>query len=177
MSTNADDFFGVGKNAIVDYNTTLNEFLGSYDLASNPETRTGPLIKAKQISKQKILKATRSPVNEIQAWPQMTDDERRMLGITVRAAKPTSTPRPTIKPYLEVESVDQNTVTVRILQSKIERARPKGVAGAILYSAVAPTPPTTESGWFNQGLCIKNTTQVQFPDTVPPGGAAFGKAA
>jgi hypothetical protein len=121
------------------------------------------------VAKKTLINATRSLVEVIQAWPQMTDEKRRLLGITVRAVKPTPTPRPSVKPYLEAAGVHGNTITLRIIQSKTNKARPEGVAGAMLYSTVGPTPPTTESGWFSQGLCNKSTTQVQFPESVAPG--------
>ena len=173
LSTKPADYFGVGEGTVEQYNTTLTRFTTAYALATNPDTRTRPILEAKEISKRTLINATRSLVDVIQAWPQMTDEKRRLLSVTVRAAKPTPTPRPSVKPYLEVAGVDGNTISLRILQSKTNKARPTGVAGAMLYSAVGPTPPTTESGWFSQGLCNKSTTQVQFPESVAPGSRVW----
>ena len=173
LSTQPAGYFSLGEQAIADYNVTVTRFMDAYALSTNPSTRTGPAIEAKQMAKTTLINATRSLVDVMQAWPQMTDEKRRLLGITVRATKPTPVGRPTVKPYLEVAGADQNTITVRILQSKTERAKPKGVLGAILFSAVGPTPPTTESGWFSQGNTTRSSVQVHFPDTVPPGSRVW----
>ena len=177
LSTKPANYFGVSEQAIQEYNVSMTRFTDAYMLASNPDTRTGPTIEAKQMARKTLINSTRSLVDVMQAWPQMTDDKRRLLGITVRATRSTSTGRPGIKPYIEVAGVDQNTITLRILQNKSVRAKPKGVIGAILFSAVAPTAPTTESGWFCQGNSTKSTVLVQFPDTVPPGSRVWFTAA
>lgn len=173
LSSKPAEYFGLGEQTIEDYHTTFTRFIAAYGVASNPETRTRPNIELKQIAKQTLINSTRSLVEVIQAWPQMTDDKRRLLGITVRSKHNTPAERPSMKPFLEVVNVDGNTATVRILQSKVERAKPKGVVGAILYSAVSPTPPTSESGWFSEGITTKSTNQVQFPDTVAPGSRVW----
>ncbi|MGC4030164.1 MAG: hypothetical protein QM754_00240 [Tepidisphaeraceae bacterium] len=172
LTTQPANYFGVDEDAIQDYTAIATAYLNAYATASNPNTRTPPNIAAKDLAKKSAVTATRSIVDVIQAWPQMTDEKRRLLDITIRK-KRKSIPRPSLKPYLEIAGVDQNTISVRITQSKTEKAKPDGVIGATLFSAVGPTPPTSESGWFSQGNTTKNVVQVQFPDTVPPGSRVW----
>ena len=161
--------YGLTAQQATDYGTTRDRFVALYDLVRNPATRTPPNVTAKRDSKKTLIRATRMLVDVAQAWPQMTDEKRRTLGITVRDRKPTPTPVPSGSPLLEVLGQRGFDVVVRLQGQGAGRGRPAHVAGASILTAVGDAPPATIEGWTFQGNTPLLLTTVQFPPTLAPG--------
>ena len=167
--TPAPEEYGLTAQQATDYRTTRDRFVALYDLVENPATRTPPNRTAKLDSKKILIRATRMLVDVAQAWPQMTDEKRRTLGITVRDRRPTPAPVPSGSPLLEVYGQRGFDVVVRLKGEGAGRGRPANVAGASILTAVGDAPPATAEGWTFQGNTPLLMTTVQFPPTLAPG--------
>lgn len=146
LQTKPANYFNVPASRIAEYVTTRNRFVNAYNTATNPNTRTGPAIEAKNVAKATLIRSTRSIVDEVQAWAQTTNEMRRELGITERGKKPTPSPIPPM-PFVKVESVNGRDVTLNLQQSRTTKGKPRGAIGANIMVAYGDEMPTSETGW------------------------------
>ncbi len=138
--------YGLVAAQATQYQAKRTTFVNAYNKVQNPVTRTPPNIVAKNDAKKALIAATRSLVDVIQAWPEMTDEKRRELKITVRDKRPTPSPVPGT-PFVRVESIDGREVTVNLQQSKRIKGKPAGVSGANVFVYYGEQPPATANGW------------------------------
>ncbi|MFT3787024.1 MAG: hypothetical protein QM770_12800 [Tepidisphaeraceae bacterium] len=132
--------FPIQSERLTEYVTTRNRFLAAFAKASNPSTRVKSAITEKNDEKKTLIRSTRSMVEVLQAWPQMTNSLRDDLGISQRGKKPTPSPIPP-QAFVKVEGVNGREVTLSIQQSKTTKTKPRGAQGAnvmIAYSDEAP---------------------------------------
>jgi hypothetical protein len=55
----------------------------------------------------------------------------------------------------------------------VRRGRPPGVAGAVVFSFVGATPPTSLADWRFEQNTSKTSLEINFPATVPPGARVW----
>ena len=160
--------YGLSADQVSQFDTARTQFLAVYEATTNPATRTPEKVELKRILKHTLLNAVRGLVNVLQAWPQMTDDKRRALGITVRApASPVGPPRGV--PGLGVAGVVGHRVAIELRGEDGRRRKPAGVAGANIYTFVGDRPPADVEGWKFEGATTRTTLEVEFPASLPPG--------
>jgi hypothetical protein len=151
--------FPITADRLAEYVTTRNRFVSAYNVANNPGTRTKPSITEKNDRKKALIRSTRSMVDVLQAWPQMTNTLRDSLGISQRGKKPTPSPIPA-QPFVKVESINGREVTISIQQSSKTKGKPSKVEGANIMVAYGELP-TTVTGWsFAQTTGKSKTTIV-----------------
>jgi hypothetical protein len=138
--------YGLNQTQAEDYQASYNRFELAYNKVHNPLTRTPPNFAAKGDAKRHLINATRMLVNVCQNWPQMTDELRRELKITVRDREPSPAPLPSM-PIVKIVSVNGREVKLSIQQSKTTNKKPKGVILANVMVAYGDTPPQTTEGW------------------------------
>lgn len=152
------------------YNEARTSFATAYQTANDPTTRSPANIEAKDTARDALLALTRQLVKVVQAWPDMTDERRVALGITVPDLERTPVPAPDTWPQLDITSVVGWTVNVRLHDGdSTGRRRPAGVKGANVFSYVGETPPTEVGAWKFEGGTTRSETAVEFPHTLPPG--------
>ena len=150
----------------------------SYLAAVDPETRTKGKTAAKNSSRGFLRAAASDLAKIIDANPAVTDEQKIDLGLAVRR-QPQPVPRPSTKPVVSVLNVDGNVVllsltsAVSVQGQPTDRARPIGVDGAAIFSAVAEEPPTTFDGWTFQGNTTKTKFSVSLPSSVAPGSKVY----
>ncbi|MFT3786179.1 MAG: hypothetical protein QM770_08435 [Tepidisphaeraceae bacterium] len=159
LQTKPANYFNVPPTRIADYAVTRTRFVEAYGVASNPTTRTGPAIEAKNVAKKTLINSTRSLVDEIQAWPQTTNEMRRELGITERGKKPTPSPIPP-QAFVKVESVNGREVTLSIQQSKTTKSKPRGVLGANVMIAYGDEAPASTLDYTLATVTGKSKTVI-----------------
>ncbi len=153
----APESYGLVAVQATQYQATRTTFVNAYNTAQNPLTRTRPNIAAKNVAKRALITMTRMLVDQIQGWPQMTNEKRLQLGITERGKKPTPSPVPG-QAYVKVESVNGRQVTISIQQSQNNKGKPKGVEGANIMVAYGELPATTTDWSFAQTTGKSKTT-------------------
>ena len=84
-------------------------------------------------------------------------------------------PAPGSAPTIDVESVRNSTVSLRLhgAGDPTRRGKPAGVSGAAVYSFVGAAALTDERDWTFEGLTSKTKMNVTFPNTVTPGSKVW----
>lgn len=150
--------FPITAERLAEYVTTRTHFVNAYNVANNPNTRTKPAITEKNARKSTLIRSTRSMVDVLQSWPQMTNTLRAELGISLRGNKPTPNPIPA-QPFVKVESVNGREVTLSIQQSSKTKGKPAKVEGANVMVAYGELP-TTITGWSFAQTTGKSKTTI-----------------
>ncbi len=164
--------YGLTVDQATEYATTRERFVTAFNVAQNPLTRTPPNIQAKDAAKTSLINATRMLVDVVQAWPEMTNEKRADLKITLRDRKPTPSPVPSTSPFIKVKSIDGRIVTFECQSTKTSRGKPKDVSGVTLFSHYGPTPPQTAEGWKLIGMSGRTTVTTTFDD-MDAGGTVY----
>ena len=123
--------FGLSAETASQYATTLQRFLDLMALGNDGSTRTPKVVAEKQAAERTLRNATNSVVRQVQAFPPLTDGQRRALGITVPS------PRTPIGPPAEVPNLIVDAVAGR--RGRGPTARRGGAGGASPRAARAPT--------------------------------------
>lgn len=172
----------VGYGLTVDqqaaYAAAFTAFTAAYQVANNPDTRSPTNIGIKNTKKQELIALTRELVDIAQASPVMDYDKRIALGISTRDNEPTPIPPPSEAPTIDVLSVEGWTLNIRLHDgSSTKRAKPDGVAGALVFTYVGDVAPVDVSAWNYEGSASKTETKVIFPSTLAPGTKVWLTAA
>ncbi len=167
--------FGTNAMTLANYVTTRNRYVAAYDKVQEPITDSKPNRVAKNEARKTLENATKSLVDVMQAWPQMTNEKRTQLGINIRDRKPTRKPRPRMAPLVALQSQVGLTLNVMLLDSTDpeRRGRPADVAGTSLLSFIGEVPPQDIAGWTFQGNTTKTKESITFPPATPPGAKVW----
>ena len=165
--------FGTTAERVGEYQITLTRFAEAYAAATDPATRTRPMIERKTEAKKTLVRSTQSIVRQIQARPETTDEQRRLLGITVPDRKPTPHSTPTEMPDMQMVMAVRHSLELQIRRPDGGRGRPPGTLGANVYYAVSPNVPTLQTGWTHAGQATRMTTQITLPLSTPPGATVW----
>lgn len=155
----------------------VTSYASALALALDPHTRGTSTIFAKQQAKKLLVAEIRALARQVQGSQNVTDQQRQDLGLPVKVG-PSPIPIPQVQPVMDIVSVVGRTVKVRLHQPATERrAKPKGVAGAYVFSFIGTTPPTDPSGFDFEGASTRGTFDVTFPASVAPGTQVWLTAA
>lgn len=170
--------FGFTAQQMTNYNTTLTRYAAALAASKVIETRTRGTTAAKRAAKKTLLNSTRSLYKVADGWPEQTDENRVLLGITVRK-QPSPKPAPKTAPAVTLVSVVGRTATIRVQNSAKtgKRARPAGTSGAWVYSYVGDEYPSDPALWSFEGATTKSTHEVTFDNSVAGGTQVWITAA
>jgi hypothetical protein len=162
--------FGLTEEQAQDFKDAQILYAAKYQLAFDPNTRTGPIIEQKDLAKASLEVIARELVRVAQAFPALTDDQRRALKITVRKPR-TPNNRPTVRPGMDMVSAIDRTVTVNIHDSasSTKRGKPAGTTAAWVYTFVGENYPSDPSLWDFNGATTTGKFEITFPNTLPGG--------
>ena len=149
----------------------LDDYRGAFDLATEPSTRTGPAVAAKNTARDALRDEARRQISIVDGQAGVSPAQRLALGLNVRKPRPTPSPRPTSAPLIEVQSGVGNNLLVRLLNAAApgRRGRPEGVIGATLFSYVGEAPAADESAWTYEGNVSRRTVTLAFGPALPAG--------
>ena len=166
--------FGLTAGQATAYTTLHAAFIAAYNAASADGARSKSLVTAKETAKAALLVYARELYGFVQANTTVSDADKNLLGVTVKAA-PTPVPPPSDPPALDIVSVTGRTVRIRLHDSTdaSRRGKPVGVNGAAVFSFVGATPPSGTSTWKFEGNTGKTLVDVTFPDSVAPGAQVW----
>ncbi|MGN6727358.1 MAG: hypothetical protein ACTHLZ_15675 [Tepidisphaeraceae bacterium] len=133
----------------------------------------------KDAAKAAVLEIGRELYATIAASTSISDADKILAGVHVRADTHTSVAGPTARPGMELVSVVSRTLTARIFDSAsaTKRGKPVGAVQAFCYTFVGETYPSDPALWQFQGAFTKGTCEITFPDTVPGGAQVWVCAA
>ena len=164
---------GLSEQAVTDFGTTLTRAREAVALASDPATRTRPIVERQQDDLDTLRRSTRGLVRQIQAHPQTTDEQRRTLGITVPDRNSTPKPAPSEEPVVVVTRAVRRTVAIKMRREDGRRGKAPGCIGMNVYYAVGEIVPTTIGGWTHVGQCTRTDYAITLPDDVPAGATVW----
>jgi len=161
---------GLTQAALTDLQAKVTAFVTSYDVASDPNTRTRPKVQLKDQNKAVMIAAIRQVVGMVQRFSGTTNEMRAQLNITIPAERQPIGP-PAEAPVGEVVERFANVVRLKLHDaSGTRRGRPKNVAGATVAVHVGEgEPPRDPSKWVTVGQTSRTTIDVPFDPELPPG--------
>jgi hypothetical protein len=156
------------------YSTLLALFVTAYQANKNAfdaGTRSKSLATAKDTAKANFLVFARSLYGQVQSDASVSDANKQLLGIVVRAA-PTQRQAPADSPKLTILSV-----TGRVVKCQAEdrafpdtKRKPPTADGVTIMSFAGATPPPAgDPLWRLEGQTGRNSFSVQFSNDVVPG--------
>lgn len=155
------------------FNALFTAFQNAYMTATNPPTRTTPAIAAKKTAKQAMVNGPggiRELARLIQAAPSVTDQEKLDIGLPIHDTEPSPVPPPTIAPEIDFMMTGTRTIRIRLHNEKaLNRKKPVGVKGALVFSYTGETPPADINLWKFETNTTKVIIEIQPPVTVTSG--------
>lgn len=138
--------------------------------ACDPAQRNKTATVAKNAARANLKNAAILLANKVYSTSTVSDAQKVELGIPPRSA-PTTVPVPASAPVMEVISVSDWTVRMRLRAAGgVSRGKLPGTAGASVFSYVGPTPPTDIASWKFEGNCGRVTRiDVAFDNALAPG--------
>lgn len=109
----------------------------------NAEAALAAAVALKNEVRRQYEDAIRALVNQIQANPATTNDQRAGLGVTIPDTTLTRSPVPTTRPVGWVETEPLRTIIhFRDIETPNSKAKPKGTRGSQIWFFIGTTPPT-----------------------------------
>jgi hypothetical protein len=108
----------------------------------------------------------------IQNSQTVSDENKTLMGVTIKKTHPTPTPPPALSPKLTIISVTGRTVKCQVEDRAFPntKRRPANALGVTIMSATGDTPPpASDPGWVLEGQSGKNIFDVVFADSVAAG--------
>ena len=167
--------YGLSEGTVENYDILLNLYVEKLSAARTEATRGPVATHAKNVRKDLLLIETRRLAMAIQNRPETTDDQRTLLGLTIRSRHPTPRPTPTVAPGVELLLAGELGVFVTLAESPTspKRRRPADTRGAAVYTAVGPLRPTSAGQWTLYSNQTKSTFLVEFPTDTPAGSLVW----
>ncbi len=138
-------------------------------------TRAQSQTATKDAKKDSLLELGRELYAFIAANTSISDADKILAGVHVRAASASPIPAPTARPGMDLVSVVARTVTVHIHDSasSTKRGKPAGAISAWVYTFVGAEYPSDPSLWQFHGAFNKPEAKIDFPNTVPSGAQVW----
>jgi len=167
--------FGITVEMAAQYAERRVAFSDLYQAARNNRTRTPAVIRAKDEAKRALVTLTRELARVIQANSSVSNEQRTVLGLTVRRTERTPVERPDQPPELVIRSTSGRRVKIllRRIDDASGRGKPAGVAGATVLSYVGELPPIDRRAWSFEGNTARTLRTVNLPASVPKGARVW----
>jgi hypothetical protein len=152
---------GLSSEMIDEYVLRDGQFADLYQLATEPSTRTSPIIAAKNDARDVVKKLARQYAGIIHAHPGVTAEQKVRLHLTVRRGGGRSPrhPRPDHAPIMFIGSMQGASIKLRLRDAtSARRGRPVGVRSATLLGFAGETPPASIRDW--KLLRMTNRTDI-----------------
>lgn len=164
---------GLTASQATAYGVVDTALQAAWALASDPSTRTKGAVAGMNTALRAMRASAMNLARIIYSTSTVTDQQLVDLGLLPRPSR-TPRPVPSTPPVVEVTSVMNRLVGVRIHAADTERrGLPFGAKGANVYSFVGPTAPTDPLAYHFEGMTTRSITQIQFPNTVAGGATVW----
>lgn len=164
---------GVSQALREEYGAVQGAYAAALARTQGPDTRGPMATSRKDEAKAALADLSRRLGRSVDGYCATTDEQRRLLGLTVRGGKGAAIGRPTTMPVLDVVAVRGQVVEVALRDADTTLPRPKGVRSAWLYSFVGDVPPGDVKDWKFEGGATRSRAEVVFPGEVRPGSVVW----
>lgn len=173
LTTATPTAYGLTPTQALQYATLNTVWQNALAAASDPSTRTAPVVAAKDVAKVNVKQYSRALAAVVQASPDVTPEQISDLGLTVRDTGRTPQPPPQTYPLVNILSTAAHGVIVALNDQNTPNARrrPDGVIGAQVFVSFGATPPTGVDQMTVLGI------QTRYPQNWDVGVGNVGKTA
>lgn len=170
--------YALTPEAAAGYRDEVADYQAALERATRPATRGGSTVLKKNQVKAALVASSQRLAMAVTHHPGVTDVDRYNLGLTIRRGTHTPVGVPAMPPRVGIVSTRGARVTLRLspLGSR-GRARPAGVAGAMIDTYVGPTPPSGGEAWQYHGATTQSKHEVCFDPHLPSGTRVWVRAA
>jgi hypothetical protein len=165
--------FGLSAGQATALSAVVNPYLAAAQVVSSPGNRSTSLVNIKNQAKTAMLPVLREMYGLVQANLSVADDNKLLLGVTLRA-EPSPIPVPGTWPGMDILSTIGRKVKVHLHDntSETKRAKPPGVVGAVITSYHGPNPENPALYKW-EGSTNRSTFEIEFPESVAPGTVVY----
>ena len=165
--------FGVSEEELQAYAALDQEFVAAFMANAKPGARSKSTAARKETARKALEAEARRLSRLLHGTAGITDQQKALLGLSVRSGGGDQSliGPPATRPLMVVTSVIGRRVTLHISDGDSpRRARPRGVAGAVLYSWEGDgDPPSELHKWRMRGYATASNHTLQFDHTTPTG--------
>jgi hypothetical protein len=142
-------------------NTT---FQAAYTAAIDPMTRTPVTVAAKNSARAAAEATARQYAVQISRNPGVTNSDKTAIGVSLPASPPTPVPAPTTNPTVDLVQATslQHVLSIRDVTTPTSKAKPPGVIGAEIWTAVGVAPAVSPTTATLRQTSTKTPTRVSF---------------
>lgn len=173
LITAAPTSYGLVAGDATAATTAYNAFAAALATATTPGTRTTPAVAAKDTARATFVALVRLQVQQIQATPTVTDEQKADLAITIRVETRTPIPAPTTRPIQTVVRSNGPVLDFRLNDEETPdtRAFPNGVTLCQIFMSTAETPPASTASMtllatVGRAVNVLNVGGVAVADTM-----------
>lgn len=153
--------------------TPLHEaWIAAYAACNVAGGKNPALCAAKDQAKRDLLPYARELYAQVQNSLTVSDENKLLMGVTIRKTEPSRRPAPALAPLLTGGSVTGRVCEYKLADQAFPTTnrRPTNAEGATIMSFVGANPPPAGSpGWKLEGQTGKLTFSVEFGNDVAPG--------
>jgi hypothetical protein len=164
--------FSLTAAMMTQYTTLHDAWMAAYNAAKATGARSKALVIAKDDAKANLLPYARELYALIQASLTVTNENKTLIGVTVRNNQPSPMPPVAESPLLTLLSVVGRVGRYKLADRAfpLSRRKPANAEGAVILSATGATPPPAgDPGWKLEGQTGRNIFVVEFGADVAPG--------
>lgn len=138
-------------------------------------TRAKSQTDARNTARDAMLVVLRALYAAVQFNADVSDENKTLLGVTIRSDSRRPTPPITQRPTMADIVCVGRTVSASIYDpaSKSKRAKAPSAVSALVYSFIGETYPSDPTLWQLCGIATKSTFETTFADGVPAGSTVW----
>ena len=142
-------------------------------------TRAKSQTEARNTARDAMLVVLRSLYAAVQFNPDVSDQNKTLLGVTIRSDSRQPTPPISQRPTMANATSVGRTVSVSLYDpsTKSKRAKAPNAVSALVYAFVGEQYPSDPTLWQLCGVATRSTFETTFADGVAPGSTVWFCAA
>lgn len=167
--------YGISQQVAELYSQLHAAFAEAFQRANDSSTNGDTAMLVKRETEAAARDYARKIGGQIRANPDVSDEQRVILGLRPRRKKPTKPQLPFKPPNLFMKHSAGRTVTIHLRdpESPASRGMPKSAAQAMLYTYVGDTPPATLRAWRLAFSKSRATFKYTFSAKIPAGATVW----
>jgi hypothetical protein len=150
---------------VTDLSTTATEYVGIYETAIGPNASKADILlknEKKAALKELIRDFKRRNIDPNKA---VTDPDRERLRLPIHDTKPTPVPPPSTAPEFEFTYPGARRVEAHFKDfGSQSKAKPKGVAGAVICWEIRDTPPANQDQLLHSAFTGRTPYRFEFKE-------------